>query len=525
MDLVAVPSRHTSGLMIGPGYHPALGLRRPPAPAATHEPTTDPSGSTESRLPEPVESEREARRADDAALLARIVDRDERAVEALYERYSRPLYSLAYQVTGADRFAQDVVQEVFVAVWKDASRFDPTRGALAPWLFSLARHKAIDLVRREANVRKHTADVDLEFREAPDDVDREAWLNLRRDRVREAIGELTETPARGPRARVLLRADPRGGRRTTRDPARARPRRASDPRCCACARSWAPACPRTSGTTRWAGLLVIDHDAYRELAAGAVLEDLDPGERERLDGAPRRPAPPVPPWPSSSTTSCGTWPSSPRRWRPRPTLQGAVLDAVRASTARGAGPDPCRARMARPMSTPQTGRLDDAGRRSRRWPLRPSSASSRSGLGVRVTQLTQQNAAAVGGRRRRPGPGRRARRSDGRAGLAGSSDREPRRRSARPRRHRGRRLRTRHDPVLCDGRRPARHARRPRLSAVVRGHERRPCAGHVPPRRDDGVRGAVRGGSRDERRRHDHARAGRWRAAGEPGPQVVFGTL
>jgi RNA polymerase sigma-70 factor (ECF subfamily) len=131
------------------------------------------------------------RRAEDVALLARIVERDERAVEALYARYSGPLYSLAYQVTKAERFAQDVVQEVFVALWRDASRFDPARGAVAPWLFSLARHKAIDLVRREANIRKRTADVDLDFREADDDVDHETWLNFRRERVRAAIEELT----------------------------------------------------------------------------------------------------------------------------------------------------------------------------------------------------------------------------------------------------------------------------------------------------------------------------------------------
>jgi RNA polymerase sigma-70 factor, ECF subfamily len=131
------------------------------------------------------------KRAEDAALLARIVDRDERAVEELYKRYSGPLYSLAYQVTGAERFAQDVVQEVFVALWRDASRFDPSRGAVAPWLFSLARHKAIDLVRREANVRKRTADVDLELREADDDVDHETWLRIRRERVHKAILELS----------------------------------------------------------------------------------------------------------------------------------------------------------------------------------------------------------------------------------------------------------------------------------------------------------------------------------------------
>lgn len=132
-----------------------------------------------------------ARRAEDVAILARIVARDERAVEELYARYSGPLYSLAYQVTGAERFAQDVVQEVFVAVWRDAARFDPAKGAVAPWLFSLARHKAIDLVRREANVRKRTADVDLEFEEAEDDVDAEAWTRIRRERVLAAIEHLT----------------------------------------------------------------------------------------------------------------------------------------------------------------------------------------------------------------------------------------------------------------------------------------------------------------------------------------------
>jgi RNA polymerase sigma-70 factor (ECF subfamily) len=144
----------------------------------------------EERLPEP-EDVRARKRAEDVALLARIVDRDERAVEELYARYSGPLYSLAYQVTGAERFAQDVVQEVFIALWRDASRFDPSRGAVAPWLFSLARHKAIDLVRREANVRKRTADVDLEFHEADDDVDHETWLNFRREKVLAAIEELT----------------------------------------------------------------------------------------------------------------------------------------------------------------------------------------------------------------------------------------------------------------------------------------------------------------------------------------------
>lgn len=170
-----------------PGYHRLLPVPTP-VPAAAARPTT--AARTETDLPEQT-TDQDARRAQEAAILQRIVERDERAVEELYGRYSGPLYSLAYQVTRSERFAQDVVQEVFIAVWKSAERFDPSRGNVGPWLFSLARHKAIDLVRREQTVRKRTADVDLEFEAATDDVDHEAWLGIRRDRVRAAIEELS----------------------------------------------------------------------------------------------------------------------------------------------------------------------------------------------------------------------------------------------------------------------------------------------------------------------------------------------
>ena len=184
MDLVAQPVlRSPFGRAHATGYDSAR--PSPSTPIAS-------IAMTERELPEPQEDERAIRRAEDVALLARVVERDERAVEALYARYSGPLYSLAYQVTRAERFAQDVVQEVFIALWKDAARFDPSKGAVGPWLFSLARHKAIDLVRREANVRKRTAEVDMELEVAPEDVDHEAWQNIRRDRVRAAMAELTE---------------------------------------------------------------------------------------------------------------------------------------------------------------------------------------------------------------------------------------------------------------------------------------------------------------------------------------------
>lgn len=130
---------------------------------------------------------------EEVELLLRIRDKDEAAVAELYQRYSGPLYSLAYQVTGADRYAQEVVQEVFLAVWRDSTRFDPTRGAVSSWLFALTRHKAIDLVRKEANSwKRYAPETELERHEAPEDVDGEAWANIRRERVLEAMTHLPE---------------------------------------------------------------------------------------------------------------------------------------------------------------------------------------------------------------------------------------------------------------------------------------------------------------------------------------------
>ncbi len=131
-----------------------------------------------------------ARKAEDVALLLRVREGDERALEALHARYAAALYSLARQVTRSERTAEDVVQEVFIAVWRSAERFDPSKGSVSAWLFALARHKAIDAVRREVTVQKRTVEADLTLEEAPDDVDAETWRRIQSEQVREAIGRL-----------------------------------------------------------------------------------------------------------------------------------------------------------------------------------------------------------------------------------------------------------------------------------------------------------------------------------------------
>ena len=131
---------------------------------------------------------------EDPALVALVVDGDGSALEALYGRYGRPAYALARRILNDDQLAQDVVQEVFLTVWRDATRYDAARGGFSSWLLTMTHHKAVDTVRREENLRKRRApDGVLEFTESDDPrVEEEVWAGLRRDRVRLALAELPE---------------------------------------------------------------------------------------------------------------------------------------------------------------------------------------------------------------------------------------------------------------------------------------------------------------------------------------------
>jgi RNA polymerase sigma-70 factor (ECF subfamily) len=131
---------------------------------------------------------------DDRALVARVTEGDAGALEALYARYGRACYGLARRILADEQLAQDAVQEVFLTVWRDASRFDATRGGFSTWLLSMTHHKAVDSVRREENLRKRRTTADaLEHREsdAPR-VDDAVWSLLRRERVREVLATLPE---------------------------------------------------------------------------------------------------------------------------------------------------------------------------------------------------------------------------------------------------------------------------------------------------------------------------------------------
>ena len=84
----------------------------------------------------------------DYDLLRRVGCGEHAALGELYDRFAASIYSLARQLTGSDRDAEEVVQDVFVAVWTGAERFDSTRSAPFTWMISIARNKIIDLLRK-----------------------------------------------------------------------------------------------------------------------------------------------------------------------------------------------------------------------------------------------------------------------------------------------------------------------------------------------------------------------------------------
>jgi RNA polymerase sigma-70 factor (ECF subfamily) len=128
----------------------------------------------------------------DGQLVELVAQKDAGALEALYDRYGRPAYSLARRILTEETLAQDVVQEVFLSLWRNAGRFDAGRGTVATYLLSMTHHRAVDVVRREENLRRwRTSDEGLELEPDPKArVEDEVEASERRAEVRAALSVL-----------------------------------------------------------------------------------------------------------------------------------------------------------------------------------------------------------------------------------------------------------------------------------------------------------------------------------------------
>jgi RNA polymerase sigma-70 factor, ECF subfamily len=93
----------------------------------------------------------------DHDLMGRAAQGDQQAIGTLYDRYGGVLYAVAYRVVGQRADAEDVVIEAFAQAWRDATRFEATRGSVAGWLTMIARSRALDVVRARSRRDRITA--------------------------------------------------------------------------------------------------------------------------------------------------------------------------------------------------------------------------------------------------------------------------------------------------------------------------------------------------------------------------------
>lgn len=99
--------------------------------------------------------------APDSALVERMMTGDESALAALYERYAGMLFAMLMRILHDHQAAEEILQDIFLQLWRGAARFDASRGSLPGWLMVIGRNRAISRLRSRGH------------QETPEDV--EAW--------------------------------------------------------------------------------------------------------------------------------------------------------------------------------------------------------------------------------------------------------------------------------------------------------------------------------------------------------------
>jgi RNA polymerase sigma-70 factor, ECF subfamily len=133
------------------------------------------------------------RQLGDEELMQLVAGADPRAFEAIYERHSTAVFSLAYRICGVRATAEEVAQEAFLAIWRSGARYDRTRGSVRTWLLGVAHNRAIDTLRRTtAHDRRRASDEQAaDWIEAPERTDVEV---ARREEARSVRVLLDELP-------------------------------------------------------------------------------------------------------------------------------------------------------------------------------------------------------------------------------------------------------------------------------------------------------------------------------------------
>ena len=132
--------------------------------------------------------------ANDTLLLKRIAQGDRSALSALYDRYCRIIYGLAFKSLGSVEDSEEVVLDIFAQIWRIAERYDVQKGRTDTWIFTLARSRIIDRLRQiqRTNPARNVSMDATEIQLPADDLDlfEEALIRERRTLVMAAMQTL-----------------------------------------------------------------------------------------------------------------------------------------------------------------------------------------------------------------------------------------------------------------------------------------------------------------------------------------------
>jgi len=128
----------------------------------------------------------------DAMLVHQLLQRDVDAFEQLYDRHSRIVYALVLRIVQQASTAEEVVQDVFLQLWRNARRYDTRRGPFVPWLMAVARNRALDHLRLKSERQRRREDQSEELPPVIDFPQFEKALDEKRraERVRAVMSSL-----------------------------------------------------------------------------------------------------------------------------------------------------------------------------------------------------------------------------------------------------------------------------------------------------------------------------------------------
>ena len=132
----------------------------------------------------------EFKEASDDALMRAVQQENLHALEELYDRHVGTALAVAHRVLGDKNLAEDVIQEAFLAVWRQAETFKVERGNVRSWLLSIVRHRAIDVTRHRSFAKERISLDEIAFEPRYPDVWQEVSRNLDREGIKKAVETL-----------------------------------------------------------------------------------------------------------------------------------------------------------------------------------------------------------------------------------------------------------------------------------------------------------------------------------------------